>query len=407
MKKIENNSHNHCEYDDHFLEAHELTALAEKFGTPMFIYDEKGLRSRARSLLSVFGSAVSMQYFPVEKCPVPQLLRVLREEGMGALCQTPGELQLAMDCGFPGERILYGTTVVSRELSHRLCQLNCILLAGSPLTLEYELPERVLLLCRRPDHREKRHAFARSLPGIGFTADELAVQIPVLYSRGVRSVGLSLRYDGNVTKEDFLPNWIRALEKTAASLTAAGARVDMLHMTGGLGVRYHRVDMQSIDPSLTADALQQIMAGSERSLSLSLGTLFAEPCGIFVMGVLAVIDRLGALVTTDVRPEDVLLEPLERYHHISLCGQTQIQGRRCCDIVSYVPSFGGWIGKDRLLPLPKAGDLLVLHDAGCSRPQYSPHAALLKREDGSIVVLQHGKKQQGAHTDAQGSDHCG
>jgi len=381
-----------------------LTALAEQFGTPMFIYDEKGLRSRARSLLSMFGSAVSMQYFPVEKCPVPQLLRVLGEEGMGALCQTPGELQLAMDCGFPGDRILYGSTAISRELSHFLCQKNCVLLAGSPLTLEYELPERVLLLCRRPDHREKRHAFARSLPGIGFTAEELASQIPVLYAKGVRSVGLSLRYDGNVTKEDFLPNWIRALEKTAAALTAAGARVDQLHMTGGLGIRYRRVDMQSMDPSMIADALGQIMADSERSLSLSLGTLFAEPCGLFVMRVLGVIDRLGALVTTDARPEDVLLEPLERYHHISLCGHTQIQGRCCCDIVSYVPGFGEWMGKDRLLPLPKAGDLLVLHDAGCSRPKYSPHAALLKREDGGIDVLQHSKKQQGAHADAHGSD---
>jgi len=400
MKRIKNDPHNHCEYDDHFLEPHELTALAEQFGTPMFVYDEKGLRSRARSLLSMFGSTVDAHYFPIDKCPVPQLLRVLREEEIGAFCQTPGELQLALDCGFSGERILFGSTVISRELSHRIRRLNCVLLAGSPLSLEFELPERVLLLCRRPDHREKRLAFARSLPGIGFPADELAGQISQLYSRGVRSVGLSLRYDGNVTKNDFLPGWIRALEKTAAELTAAGARVDMLHMIGGLGIRYRRVDMQTMDPVLTADALTQIMAASERSLTLSLGTLFAEPCGIFVMGVLGVIDRLSALVTTDARPEDLLLEPLERYHHISLCGQAQIQGRHCCDIVSCVPGFGGWFGKDRLLPLPKPGDLLVLHDAGCSRPFHSPHVVLLKREDGFIDVLQHGEKKQGANADA-------
>ena len=30
MKRIKNDPHNHCEYDDHFLEPHELTALAER-----------------------------------------------------------------------------------------------------------------------------------------------------------------------------------------------------------------------------------------------------------------------------------------------------------------------------------------------------------------------------------------
>ncbi len=407
MKKIKNDPQNHCEFDDHFLEHDELMSLADGFGTPLFIFDEKGLRARAKSLLSMFADAVTQHYFPLEKCPVPQMLCVLSEEGLGAYCQTPEELQLALNCGFPGERILYGTTVLSPEMARRLCELDCVLLAGSQLALQHQIPRRVLLLCRRPDHREKRHLFARSLAGIGFIKDELHGKIRQLYERDVQSVGLAVRYDGNVTKEDFLPGWICALEKTARELTDAGARVDMLHMTGGLGIRYRRVDMLTMDPSLSAAALAQIMSAADRSLSLSLGTLFAEPCGIFVMRVLGVVERLGSLVTTDARPEDVSLEPVERYHHISLSGRSQILGRCCCDVVSYAPAFGGWFAKDCLLPLPEAGDLLVLHDAGCSRPANSPHTALLKRENGSVIVLQHGEKQQCANADAQCCNHSG
>ena len=135
MKKTESEYLNHCPFDDCFLEHAELLSLTNEFGTPLFVYDEKGLRERAKSLLAVFSSCGAMHYFPVEKCPVPQLLRVLCEEGLGAHCQSPEELQLALDCGFPGDRILYGATVIDPITAKRVRDLDCILLIGSPLVL--------------------------------------------------------------------------------------------------------------------------------------------------------------------------------------------------------------------------------------------------------------------------------
>ena len=64
-----------------------LEELAERFGTPFHIYDEKAIRENVRNLIEAFSWAPQFkEYFAVKATPNPYILEILKEEGLGADC---------------------------------------------------------------------------------------------------------------------------------------------------------------------------------------------------------------------------------------------------------------------------------------------------------------------------------
>ena len=80
---------------------------AEQFPTPFHLYDEAGIRRRARELNKAFAWCGDFrEYFAVKALPNPAILRILKEEGCGLDCSSATELTLAKACGFSGEEII-------------------------------------------------------------------------------------------------------------------------------------------------------------------------------------------------------------------------------------------------------------------------------------------------------------
>lgn len=79
-------------------------ALAEEFGTPLVVYCEQTLRARARSLRAAVGGGHVA--FGTKAFANVAVLRLLREEGIGADVASSGELAFALAAGFRGEEIV-------------------------------------------------------------------------------------------------------------------------------------------------------------------------------------------------------------------------------------------------------------------------------------------------------------
>lgn len=85
------------------------TDLAERYGTPLHVVDEPGLRRTAGALLSAFATVYpgkcSVHY--AFKCnPVPGVIGMIRETGFNAEVMSAFELALALRLGFVGEDII-------------------------------------------------------------------------------------------------------------------------------------------------------------------------------------------------------------------------------------------------------------------------------------------------------------
>ena len=85
----------------------DAAALAEEHGTPLVVLCEQTLRSTARALRDAVGDG--RVFFGTKALPNVALLRLLREEGVGADVASAGELAFATAAGLDGgELVLHG-----------------------------------------------------------------------------------------------------------------------------------------------------------------------------------------------------------------------------------------------------------------------------------------------------------
>jgi diaminopimelate decarboxylase len=88
--------------------------LAERFGTPAFIYDEMHLRERCREVVAEFGDGAT---YASKAFLCTAMARLVHEEGLRIDVATGGELHVALAAGVPGDRIvLHGNNKSEAEL---------------------------------------------------------------------------------------------------------------------------------------------------------------------------------------------------------------------------------------------------------------------------------------------------
>ena len=93
----------------------DLTDLAHRLGTPLFVYDEAHLRSRCREAVEAWGDGVA---YATKAFLCVAMARLAHEEGMCLDVSTGGELHVALVAGVPPDRlVLHGSNKSEEELA--------------------------------------------------------------------------------------------------------------------------------------------------------------------------------------------------------------------------------------------------------------------------------------------------
>ena len=96
----------------------DLLELAERFGTPLFVYDEEHLRARCREAVAAWGDGVA---YATKAFLCLAMARLAHEEGMWLDVSTGGELHVALSAGVPAARlVLHGNNKSEDELARAL-----------------------------------------------------------------------------------------------------------------------------------------------------------------------------------------------------------------------------------------------------------------------------------------------
>lgn len=84
--------------------------LANKYGTPLYLYDENRIRERCRIYVNAMRSAFGDDALPLyasKAASFKQMYRIISEEGMGTDLVSSGELFTAASVGFPLEKAYF------------------------------------------------------------------------------------------------------------------------------------------------------------------------------------------------------------------------------------------------------------------------------------------------------------
>jgi diaminopimelate decarboxylase len=105
------------EYRDKVLHLGNLSteALAERFGTPLYVYDAAVIRRQIARVREAFAALPFRPFYAMKANGNLAILRMLRENAFGCDCVSPGEIHLAMRAGFAPEAIWFTCSNVSDD----------------------------------------------------------------------------------------------------------------------------------------------------------------------------------------------------------------------------------------------------------------------------------------------------
>ena len=272
----------------------DIPALAKKYGTPLYLMDESGIRKACRDWLEAgrkqFGEKFLPSFASKAFC-VSAMYRLLAEEGFGADTVSGGELYTAYRAGFDMGRVLFqGNNKTAAELEQALdCGVGRIVAdsADELRALEALCAARGVradvLLRITPGIEAHTHEYIRtgqidSKFGMAIetgAADEgvrCALSCPHLNLRGLHShIGSQI-----LETEPFAAEAEVMAAYMAHLRTAFGVETAELDLGGGFGVRYVEKDVPQT-PEACMEALGTALKAACARWDLTLPTVMIEP----------------------------------------------------------------------------------------------------------------------------------
>ena len=222
----------------------DVADLAERHGTPLFVYDEAHIRARCREAVSVLGDGAT---YASKAFLCRAVARLVHEEGMRIDVATGGELQVVLAAGVPAERtVLHGNNKSLDELRLALTAgVGCIVVDSDDELDRIEslvasgLPVPRVLLRINPGIEVHTHEHVRTgnldskfgFPLPTGQADDALARAGV--SAAVDLVGLHMHIGSQVFSVE---NFLEGLRAVAPFVVAAD--LPELVVGGGLGVAY-------------------------------------------------------------------------------------------------------------------------------------------------------------------------
>ncbi|MBQ6554463.1 MAG: diaminopimelate decarboxylase, partial [Firmicutes bacterium] len=98
-----------------FFQGNDPKALIEKYGSPLYVYNERILRERCRDIKNL----VTYPHFSVNYSTKANnnlaFLEIVHEEGLNVDAMSPGEAHVEMMAGFKPEQIFFISNNVSKD----------------------------------------------------------------------------------------------------------------------------------------------------------------------------------------------------------------------------------------------------------------------------------------------------
>ena len=134
-----------------------LESIANHYGTPFHLYDEKGIRETGNGLNRAFSGIDGFkEYFAVKALPNPRIMQIMQSMDFGYDCSSIAELKLSRDLGATGEEIMFTSNDTSdADFAAAEAEGGCVLNLDD-ISLIDKVPQMPQLVCFRYNPGERR-----------------------------------------------------------------------------------------------------------------------------------------------------------------------------------------------------------------------------------------------------------
>jgi len=371
-----------------------LDALADEYGTPLYVYSAAQIRERFGLFQSSFaqqGDGLPLTVcYAVKANSALAILRMLAKLGAGFDIVSGGELERVRRADKTALK-----RVVFSGVGKQQWEIDAALKAGI-LLFNVESDAELALLAARAKALNTRARFAlRVNPDVfaethpyistGLREHKFGIEIGkarAIYKKAARSkwldaAGVSVHIGSQIRSVEPFAAALSRVAALVGELRKDGHRIRYIDAGGGLGIDYNDPATEPVFDATRkvadyAAALGKVAAplqsdGQPIHLIVEPGRFLVAQAGALVTRVLAVKQNGKKIfVIVDGAMNDLIRPALYQAHHeIVLVSQPRGRKRLApVDVVGPVCESGDFFAHDRALPPVKPGDLVALLDAG-------------------------------------------
>jgi len=392
----------------------ELVKLAQKYGTPCYIFSETIIRKKCRQYVNAFSKRnVAFEILYAGKAfLVKAMCNILKEEGLSLDVSSGGELFTALSAGFPSEKIFFhGNNKSQEELKFALKEKVGTMMVDSEYELDLieqiaeSLNAKVGIILRVTPgvdtHTHKYIQTGQADSKFGISIDRVPDFIKKILSKEHISYnGLHFHLGSQIFD---LSSYVLAIKEMVKLMKKIkdleGVDTLNLNLGGGLGVKYLESDLP---PSIEyfVNLIVDNVENEVRKNNLIIPKILIEPgrsivaeAGItlYTIGNIKEIPGIRKYLITDGgmadNPRPILYEAkyegvlVNKINNNLLKEVVTIAGK-CCE-------SGDILIKDLKLPSASVGDLFAVFTTGAYHYSMSSNYNRLPRP--AVVLVNQGK----------------
>ena len=377
-----------------------ISSLAEKYGTPLFVYDSGLMRESYDIFLDTIKEVQGNIHYAVKANDALSIISYFAKLGCGADIVSIGEFEKCVAAGMPPQKIIFsGVGKDNNEIEFALKnnvlqfnieseeELNDISKIASRLKLTANICLRV-----NPDIAPKTHK--KISTGEKETKFGIDLQnVEPIYKKlhqldYINPVGLGVHIGSQIFNFNFFHKAYLDLKNLADDLRLRGYTVPALDLGGGIGINYNK----NLKPDFSnyKKIILDLFENTDYQLSFEPGRSLIAEAGVLITKVIRnkktkdkhfiVVD---AAMNNLIRP--TLYDAYHRIETVKKTGNVKI----VADIVGPICETGDFLALDRKINKVNSNDLLAIRTTGA-------YASVMKsnynaRKD-AIEVMVYNKK---------------
>ena len=314
----------HFQYKEDELYAEEvaLKDVAEKYGTPSFVYSKATLERHAKAYINSFKSMNGLVCFSVKALSNISILKILKNAGCGFDIVSGGELHRALLAGADPKKIIFSG--VGKSKTEMISGIENDILSFN-VESEQELNQLGMVAAEmkkiapvairfNPNVDAGVHEFTKT----GRESDKFGVSVKTakdlvnkcIESNSLNLVGLTCHIGSQIMElNGFEEAAYQALE-LLGELDKRNIDLDFIDMGGGLGVNY--VGEETVQPMELIQCYEKIFSERSERLILEPGRSISANAGIMLT---KVEYEKNSFLIADAAMNDLLRPALYQAHH--------------------------------------------------------------------------------------------
>lgn len=346
--------------------------------TPFYYYNVELLNETLNMVKTEAGKYGYHVHYAIKANANPRLLSIIAENGLGADCVSGGEVQAALDAGFPSDKIVFaGVGKADWEINLGLDNdIFCFNVeSAAELEILNELAEaknKVASIALRINPEVDAHTHAKITTGMkenkfGINLSQLGKVLDMITGmEHIKLIGIHCHIGSQITDLSAFRGLAIRVNEIQEELEARGLSVENLNFGGGLGIDYYHpnhLPIPAFDNYFAVfNKLLQVRPGQQ--VHFEPGRSIVAQCGTLISRVLYVKEGetknfciLDAGFTELIRP--AMYDAYHRIENISSNDAVEAY-----DVVGPICESSDVFGKDIELNKAHRGDLIALRSAG-------------------------------------------